>query len=530
VWRRRRIGSLVGWLEAAMTEAEGREAANAEEPESRQRRLETDAAAVQVQTVHAAKGLQWPVVLVPYAWDVWVSKPSIPVFHADATGGGARARRIDVGGPDAPEFADHVARAMAEDAGEEGRLLYVALTRAEHHLQTWWIEGVERTADSKLHELVTAAGRTPDDLVAASGGTVAMPVLTALPAVEHYRPQEPAPATLERARFTRRLDHWWRRASFSSLSPIHPLDAGAETAEAAPKADEVVPEPVADEALVPVGVSVLAMADLPRGARFGTLLHEVIEQVPFDAPDVEASVRAALAPQLEVGGWDFDPDAFVAAVGAALTTPLGPEPDAARLVDLDPARTFAELSFELPVRTERGTVSLADIGRIMGEHLAASDPYRGYAATLAGFPETRFRGYLTGAVDLTAVMPNLGGGEGPVGDRYVVVDYKSNALPMLGEVASPLDYGPGPLAGAMVDGNYVLQATLYQVALHRYLQWRLAGYDPQRHLGGAMYLFVRGMAGPDAPVVEGERCGVVRWRPPVAMIVALSALFKGDMP
>ena len=68
---------------------------------------------------------------------------------------------------------------------------------------------------------------------------------------------------------------------------------------------------------------------------------------------------------------------------------------------------------------------------------------------------------------------------------------------------------------AMIDGNYVLQATLYQVALHRYLQWRLRGYDPQHHLGGAMYLFVRGMAGPDGPVVDGERCGVARWRPPV---------------
>ena len=110
------------------------------------------------------------------------------------------------------------------------------------------------------------------------------------------------------------------------------------------------------------------------------------------------------------------------------------------------------------------------------------------------------------------------------------MDYKSNALPMRGEVASPLDYGPGPLAAAMIDGNYVLQATLYQVALHRYLQWRLRGYDPQQHLGGAMYLFVRGMAGPDAPVVDGERCGVARWRPPAAMIMALSELFVGGTP
>ena len=66
VWRRRRIGSLVGWLETTMAEAAQRDEANIEEPEARQRRLETDADAVQVQTIHGAKGLQWPVVFVPY--------------------------------------------------------------------------------------------------------------------------------------------------------------------------------------------------------------------------------------------------------------------------------------------------------------------------------------------------------------------------------------------------------------------------------------------------------------------------------
>ena len=115
-------------------------------------------------------------------------------------------------------------------------------------------------------------------------------------------------------------------------------------------------------------------------------------------------------------------------------------------------------------------------------------------------------------------------------DRYVVIDYKSNAMPARDEVAAPHDYGPGPLAAAMIDGNYVLQATLYQVALHRYLQWRLRDYDPAHHLGGAMYLFVRGMAGADAPVIGGERCGVARWRPPVSMVVALSELFAGSSP
>jgi exodeoxyribonuclease V beta subunit len=103
--------------------------------------------------------------------------------------------------------------------------------------------------------------------------------------------------------------------------------------------------------------------------------------------------------------------------------------------------------------------------------------------------------------------------------RFTVLDYKTNALP---------DYGASGLTAAMVEGNYVLQSTLYQIALHRYLSWRLPGYDPNRHLGGSIYLFLRGTTGPPTPVVDGVRQGVHIWRPPPEMVVALSRLFESD--
>ena len=74
----------------------------------------------------------------------------------------------------------------------------------------------------------------------------------------------------------------------------------------------------------------------------------------------------------------------------------------------------------------------------------------------------------------------------------------------------------------MERAHYGLQALLYTVALHRYLRWRLPGYDPDRHLGGVRYLFLRGMTGPDTPVVDGTPCGVFDWRPPGALVAALS--------
>ena len=83
------------------------------------------------------------------------------------------------------------------------------------------------------------------------------------------------------------------------------------------------------------------------------------------------------------------------------------------------------------------------------------------------------------------------------------------------------------MAAAMIGSHYPLQAILYAVALHRFLRWRLRGYDPHTHLGGVRYLFLRGMCGPDTPVVDGTTCGVFAWDPPPALVVELSALLDG---
>jgi exodeoxyribonuclease V beta subunit len=522
VWRRGRMGSLRAWLEAAIAEARRRAAGNVEETEERQRRLETDAAAVTVQTIHAAKGLQWPVVLVPFTWDRWVHTPKVPVFHdpTHVAGTGPRRRLIDVGGNEAPDFADHVALAMAEDEAEESRLLYVALTRAEHHLVVWWLEDAPQASKNALTGLVTAGGREPALLPVASEGTIELAVLREPPPVDVYVAAGEEPVALSLARLTRPLDHEWRRVSFSSLSPEHPLTSSSDADDELMRTDEA--EVADDEPAAPA--LALPMADLPRGARFGTLVHEILEGTAFDDPVLELALGAAIETARTGTPADLDAVSLVAALVTAIHTPLGPEPDAVRLRDLAGSRLLKELSFELPVRTGSESMTLRDIGAVMLDHLPAGDRFRAYAAHLESLAPNRFRGYLTGSIDLTAALPR------PSGRHFVVMDFKSNALPTVGATARPEDYGPGPMATAMIEGDYVLQATLYLVALHRYLQWRLPDYDPSVHLGGSRYLFVRGMAGADAPVVEGERCGVSRWEPPPEMIVALSHLFRGMRP
>jgi exodeoxyribonuclease V beta subunit len=110
------------------------------------------------------------------------------------------------------------------------------------------------------------------------------------------------------------------------------------------------------------------------------------------------------------------------------------------------------------------------------------------------------------------------------GHRYLVVDYKTNRLGDRGRELTAADYGQRQLTAAMLHSDYPLQALLYVVVLHRFLRWRQPGYDPARHLGGVLYLFVRGMCGAATPLIEGRPCGVFGWQPPVGLVEALSDL------
>jgi exodeoxyribonuclease V beta subunit len=204
----------------------------------------------------------------------------------------------------------------------------------------------------------------------------------------------------------------------------------------------------------------------------------------------------------------------VAGLRAAIETPLAP--DGVRLRDLARADRLDELDFEFPLvggDEPTGRVALDAIAAVLRAHLPAGDPLAGYADRLAD-PALRstVRGYVTGSIDLVA----------RAGGRFTVVDYKTNWLAAPGEELTEWHHRPAALAAEMERGHYGLQALLYTVALHRYLRWRLPPYDPEQHLGGVLYLFVRGMVGPDTPVVDGTPCGVFAWRPPAALVTALS--------
>jgi hypothetical protein len=166
-----------------------------------------------------------------------------------------------------------------------------------------------------------------------------------------------------------------------------------------------------------------------------------------------------------------------------------------------------ELGFELPLvggDEPVGEVTTAEMAAVFAKHLGTGGPLSGYAASLAGPAlSTRLRGYLIGSLDLVFRL----GGKGRE-ERYFVVDYKTNWLGPPGEELCAWHYRRPALEEEMCISHYVLQAAFYLVALHRYLRWRLPAYDPSVHLGGAVYLFLRGMTGPrrlPGPTLRGVR-------------------------
>jgi exodeoxyribonuclease V beta subunit len=290
------------------------------------------------------------------------------------------------------------------------------------------------------------------------------------------------------------------------------------------------------------------MADLPMGTEFGTAVHAVLETIDPGAADLGAALLPAAAealarssfgrarssagssPRKETGG-PLTAQRLAEALEPTLLTPLGPIADDFTLAGLGSRNRLAELEFELPLAGGNRPVAdvrIRDIVELLATRLAPDDPLADYPARLGSplLSEQTLRGFLTGSID--AVL-RVGAESAP---RYLIVDYKTNWLGAFdGPPLTLASYTPDRLAEAMMAAHYPLQALLYSVALHRLLRWRQAGYDPDRHLGGIAYLFVRGMAGPTTPRIGDVPCGVFSWRAPAGLVPALSDLLdRGAQP
>jgi exodeoxyribonuclease V beta subunit len=258
----------------------------------------------------------------------------------------------------------------------------------------------------------------------------------------------------------------------------------------------------------------------------------VLELADPEAPDLRTELVERTREQLQWWPVGVDAETIAEALLPSQHTSLGPLANGLRLADLPMRDRLCELDFEFPLtggdrslaeRAARSGVRLGEMAGLLRKHLPAGDPLAPYADQLVGpLGEQALRGYLSGSIDVVLRIPDE-----PHDFRYVVVDYKTNLLGEPGTPVTSADYGRAEMAGAMLHSHYPLQALLYSVVLHRYLRWRLPAYDPEAHLGGVRYLFLRGMCGPETPVVDGHVAGVFDWSPPAALVIELSDLLEG---
>ena len=527
--------ALTAWLRRRIAEA-GQDTTN----EERSRRLDSDAEAVQVLTIHRSKGLEFPVVYAPFLWEPgYIPEGANPVLFHDVDADDVRTIDVSLGGA---AFFAHQRQSKVEERGEDLRLMYVALTRARHQATIWWVASWA-SGDSPLGRLVfardadgnipTSGPRAPDDehatahfesMASMSHGCIVIERSTLV----HAGAAPAGPGgfdTLTAAVFDREIDRRWRRTSYSGITAAaHEswVDSESEAGVVDDESDTPTVLPAEPDRPAPTP----PLAVMPVGLDVGTLVHSVFEAVDFASRDLDADLIAQISAAEAFGGFSVgDSGEIAAGLRATIETPLGPLLDGIRLRDINRRDRLDELQFELPLAggdEPTGAFTVAEFGSVLVDHLPADDPFAAYARRLDELDAGSIRGYLNGSIDAVVRVPHSSGAA-----RFALLDYKTNWLAPPGDSLTAWHYRPSALALEMQRAHYGLQAILYTVALHRYLRWRVPGYDPEVNLGGAFYLFLRGMVGAETPLVDGAPCGVFGWLPSATLVEALSDVLDG---
>lgn len=455
----------------------------------REIRLESDDQLVRIVTVHSSKGLEYPVVFVPFLSSG--KRVSAPVWFYDEEGRLSLALE-----PDDSEKTAAEKESLAEDC----RLLYVALTRAKYrcYVGTSEFSGNALKTHATGFGYLLLNGDSPDGL---EKGWLRdrLTVLAEHKEIEyqfwtnediHNLRIEDAPSVTHASPtfsdFSKRLApdvrSSWRVQSFTGLmNEHHRLHPQSHMSGAAVRS------------LSPLSPTQIHILNFPKGADAGTFLHTLFEHIDFATGQLLSKyARSGESLQQHIENLlmrkQLVPESRLALWAEYLASWLQ------RILDLDLGQGWTEeqLHGQLIMTGQEkrlclGGLSQSDyiveaefhfkVGALAAPQLNAL--LRSFREALPSVGFEHFSGHLKGAIDLTFRQ----------GGRYYLLDYKSNHL---GFEAS--DYAFEQLEAAIIDHRYDLQYLLYSVALHRLLRHRLGSdYDYDQHFGGVYYLFLRGM-------------------------------------
>ena len=446
-------------------------------------RLESEANLVQVVTVHRSKGLEYPIVFLPFLFRAGARKETAPCCFDPVLG----RVIVDYGGDNC---AEHAALAAQQQRAEDIRLLYVALTRAKYHCVATSGK-VEQLQNTALHQVLFGESATAIDdiehwrsaLQGIVGDEIEVIDELSLQATTVATPQEFVLPALSARVLASPLPLQHRMHSYSSIVRAAISDDIAHDYDGITGADLPVPP-------APAAVDIFAF---PRGANAGTFWHELLECWRDHGED-PARARWITHTLQRYG---FDATRWLPVVSrhldVVLNAPLLPA-SSVSLSNLAAEQVLAEMEFFL-------VLAVRD-AKTLWQLVQADRRARGIESNLQPHVQA-LEGLLKGFIDAIACIDG----------RYYVIDYKTNHLGHSTE-----DYSRAAMEREIVRHDYDLQYLIYCVALQRLLRRRLHGYEHARHFGGVLYLFIRGMG-------HGGDHGIYRYRPEASLLEQFDALF-----
>jgi exodeoxyribonuclease V beta subunit len=542
-----------------------------EESDEQVRRIETDQQAVRIMTIHASKGLQFPIVFLPTLFHPSTRRVSDPMmFPASLSISPNDERVIDLpsafgtGTAKTPLFPrdwvhvptdakgiieediatrDNRKRATQSDIDADNRrLFYVAMTRAQHKIVGYWFPGQATPIDPFINAVAKSLklSKPPTktaDLAAAfdrlyeeSGGNlIGIPLSFDPHDTLKWKADTASNDTkntnaVSPASFDRSPDdvsvYGFGRWSYSSIT--RRLKAGSLD-KARPVEQESV-SGIGDETDVDdqqSAASPFVWSTLPKGAGFGDAVHAVLDNINPAAPDLRDHVYEVVSTTFASWGDDLDRDDLTDALVATLRVPLDRDFAGKSLADLGMNHRLSEMKFDFPLPCDGG-VKLAQLVDIVVSDPNISDLAREYFDNLrdSAGAQTEVAGFMNGSID--AVFRIQGDT-----DRFIVCDYKTNRLHYDTDVNPLLRYDQSSMKQAMLRDGYFFQALIYSVALHRYLKQRITNYDYDTHFGGVAYLFLRGLDG--STDSTGAQHGYYRWMPSKHTIIQLDEIFTEEL-
>jgi exodeoxyribonuclease V beta subunit len=476
-------------------------------------RLETDENAVKIVTIHKSKGLQYKIVYCPFAWEGTNLTKKRPFGFHDP--GNDYHLTLPITKEEQEKCLDW---ANTEYLAENMRLFYVALTRAQYHC--YLVHGnIKHIASSPLSWLLHGKelihnGQVPKTIVSdlSKSGINRKKIWQALNQLKNEGPIQvcyqtwPLPeispeqsysesvsvpqdlACLEPCQI---IDSAWRITSFSALtstrrhaSEMPDYDVHVDSHSDIVTHSENSPKPM----------SIFAF---PKGARPGTFLHELLEDIDFEKSD-DSFIAQLVSEKLSEYGFDLIWEkTIIQMIDRVKWACLSRKDPDFRLCRIQADNQINEMGFYFPIKDVQPNRIKAIIETVPWVRRSKSSLYP--------LDTYQVNGMMKGFIDLIFSYKN----------KYYIIDWKSNFLG-----PERKDYNQSSMKQAVLEHYYILQYYIYTIALHRYLGQRIENYDYENHFGGIYYIFLRGLDDK-----HSGKYGVFWDRPTIEMVMALDQFF-----